>query len=1112
MKKTDLFIFDKLTDELLTILSNKDNAQCPYEDDELLEKLNEDFTYEFEVSGQHKDARHLIEGNRVVFKDIDGNFQEFTIYMVEDSRNGADLSKRVYCEHSVYEIADDIVTDLRVINGTPRDAMTKALSSSRYEVGQVDELGTGTINFYYSNGVDNLNRVTKTFGGELRYRVILSDDGKKIEKRLVDLLVRRGADNGRRFEHTKDMHSVKRKVDMSGLKTAIYPRGKGEEIEDTGGFTRKPTIENVQWAIEAGDPVNKPLGQEWIGDPEALERFGHSGGTRHRFGIIDVESTDPEEIIVEGWKALQEVCTPKTTYEVDAQDLELFGLTHESVRLGDTVYIIDREFTPELRVAARVVELKRSLSDPYEVSIILGSFYDVVYQQEVDLEKEVRKLKDRQGVWDKIETLDPEVNDGSFPDTTPPTPSNVVATGLFKSIVLEWDFDPSSYIATYEVYGSKTNNFIVGPATLLFKGKVGGYVHKANTNETWYFRVRAVNTHGRTSPISGQVNGSTLRISTPDFENLSVTNGVIANLAVDTGKIADLAVTNAKIKDLNVDKVTAGLLRAQFVEIGSETKYKDGYDPSKKATPQDIVDYTKPVFKGVFDPKFQEGRQFWSGAYQGLEVPSANFGEIVDSGDSVEGGKVWRLSGGRYVYSQNLIPINPNRVYRVTFRVRQTTNSSTAGLSKIYAGVATLDEKFQPITGGAGTHRYCAAAGVSVVEEDGWQTFTGLITGTGDTHGDFREGTKYVRPMFIVNYQGGDGVAEVDTLDFEDVTEIQELEEAIDEVSLRVNEDSIISTVTQSVQYQEDMSSKADQTFLEENYVDNDDLGEAKDELEGKMDQKIIDMNIENIYATKSEVEQTAGALDFKFTKSGGVNLLKNSVGYAGGDFWEPTLDKDGNGFIVGSFDTVQNEELSQVGPGSAFVLQGAKLTQTIKTTSEYVTISAKIKKPAGVYGRIRVIYDEGNNEKSHGFGTSAVYDYDQVELIIEPQSSTITIEIYGGLEAPVLVTNLMVNVGNVPLQWQPSSGEVYNTNVLMDLNGIKVYSTQYEGYTAITPEEFSGYALVDGEMKRVFTLNKDTTEVSKLKAEKEISMSPVKVVAIDAGATRGWAFIADND
>lgn len=1252
MKNTNLFVFDGQTEELVAILSNKENYQCPYYNDNVDEQLNKDFTLEFTVPSWHSDAQHLVEGNRVVYQDLDGNFQEFQIYKVEETRGDA-VEKAVYCEHAYYELVDDIVEDRRIIDGDVTEAMQKALSSSRWEVGQVDSLGTGTVNFYYSTALENLKAIVDTYGGELRFRVVLSEDGKHIEHRYVDLLVRRGADTGKRFEYTKDITSIKRTIDASGIKTAIYPRGNGEEIDETGGYTRKITIADVVWRKIDGDPVDKPQGQEWIGDPVALEQFGRlnpDGTRRHRFATYDVDSTDPEEIIQKGWEYLQTINTPKGTYEIGAQDLEIVGLEHEKVRLGDTVFIIDRDFKPELRLEARVIELKRSLSDPSQVEIVLGNFLPMSTDVVNDIEKVKSDFQDRKGVWDKAATADPTVTDGSFEDKVPAMPTNVKATGLFKNISVEWDFNPATYIAAYEVYGSTVRGFSIDSSNLLFRGKTGGYVHPANTNETWYFRVRAVNTHGRASAFSPEVSGSTLRIQAPDYEDLSIGNAKIANLAVDNAKLADLAVTNAKIKDLSADKINAGLLKAQYVQIGTKTTYESGYDPSKKATPQDVsnavtnlqktleeeiskaqqaadsankvlsdmsndgkltplekqqtkkewdtivtekptivsqaqtfsVDtsayttaynnlssyitpllqdlnttsdidgnafrnafkayydartillkntsnavkayadsvannaesnakkyaeqYAAPVMQEVYDGSFTHEKQFWSDAYDGEQVPSTTVGTFIDSAEASEGGKLWQIQGEHWVYSKNAFPVNVNRVYRVTFKVRQTVDPTTTGNSTVYAGVATLDKNFHNITGGAGTHRYCAVAGTKITVADGWQEFTGLISGVGDTHNNFRDGTCYVRPMFIVNYQSGNGTVEVDYVNFEDVTEIAALEEAVNEVSLATTEDAIIATVRNSADYASDMKTKANTSDLA-NYASLDDVAQAVDDANAYTDSQIDDVNatIGTAFERITEIDQKADNIDFKITSSGGVNLLKNSVGFAGTDFWTVTLDKDSYGVPIGKVDTVQNDELVEKGVGSGFVLSGAKLTQTVVNAPQFHTISTLVKKGTSGSGYLKITYTNANGTKTDtiNFISGKSYDYEKFQLIIEPVGNTIVVELYGDKDSNIIFTGTMLNVGNVPLQWQHSGGEVYNTNVLMDLNGIRVLSNAYKGYTAITPEEFAGYAEVtddDGNatMQKVFTLNKDVTEMSKTKVDNEMTMGTIKAVKLN--------------
>ena len=108
-----------------------------------------------------------------------------------------------------------------------------------------------------------------------------------------------------------------------------------------------------------------------------------------------------------------------------------------------------------------------------------------------------------------------------------------------------------------------------------------------------------------------------------------------------------------------------------------------------------------------------------------------------------------------------------------------------------------------------------------------------------------------------------------------------------------------------------------------------------------------------------------------------------------------------------------------------------------------------------------------------------------------------------------------MLNIGSEPLQWQQAHDEIYTSNVQVDQSGITVKSTAYNGYTVISPDEFAGYAEViddngNASIQRIFTLNGDTTEVKKLKAEDEISMGQIKILDVN-GSKNGWAFIKNN-
>src|SRR5690606_12654477 len=93
--------------------------------------------------------------------------------------------------------------------------------------------------------------------------------------------------------------------------------------EETGGFGRRISFADVEWKVENGDPVDKPLGQEWVGDPEALAVWGFQGGTVHRFDFVIFEDVeDPEELLRLTWEELQRRKAPQVNYRVKIIDLE----------------------------------------------------------------------------------------------------------------------------------------------------------------------------------------------------------------------------------------------------------------------------------------------------------------------------------------------------------------------------------------------------------------------------------------------------------------------------------------------------------------------------------------------------------------------------------------------------------------------------------------------------------------------------------------------------------------------------------------------------------------------------------------------------------------------
>lgn len=272
-------------------------------------------------------------------------------------------------------------------------------------------------------------------------------------------------------------------------------------------------------------------------------------------------------------------------------------------------------------------------------------------------------------------------------------------------------------------------------------------------------------------------------------------------------------------------------------------------------------------------------------------------------------------------------------------------------------------------------------------------------------------------------------------------------------------------------------------------------------------------MAIERIVGLADTLHSLALDIEgFKFDvqNSGGSNLILNSVGFAGFQSWE----------YEGGIAHISNAELTMNGSqsGGAFVLNEGKLIQkiTVKCDEEsipnnqktYYTFSTIIKK--GLKGNC--YFKVYNDVESYIIGIpenqEALYEEYQLKSLL-PQQSFYYVEIYGSQDSNSTFTDTMCNVGTIKTPYQQAYGEILNTQVNITSSGVIVKSNVYEGsYTVMSPMEFSGYAKVNNVSTKVFSLNGDTTEVEKLKAKKQISMNPIKIVALLSGNNTGWAFV----
>jgi hypothetical protein len=182
------------------------------------------------------------------------------------------------------------------------------------------------------------------------------------------------------------------------------------------------------------------------------------------------------------------------------------------------------------------------------------------------------------------------------------------------------------------------------------------------------------------------------------------------------------------------------------------------------------------------------GQKWWD--FGGSAARWTNKGAVGTTVSSVSaadasGGTVMRVSGYGILYRPDvLIPYDPRVLYRVSATMRQTVAGSDTTQQKVYVGLAgfAADKTSYVNQVGANaisTQAYCSAKGVQLAADSTMQTFTGYVSGYGATVGDvgtnpsmlspmkLHPNVRYISPLLYLNYNGGTGTCEVDTVTIE---------------------------------------------------------------------------------------------------------------------------------------------------------------------------------------------------------------------------------------------------------------------------------------------------------------------------------------------------------
>lgn len=417
---SEIYIFSQNDTLLATLTEETGLISAPFREE--VNRLPET-PFNFTIESDAEEAKYVKEENQVVFRDKEGDLRLYVIKELDDLDNEQGPETTATCEPGFMELAEKMVVDRRFVNSEAQPVLNAGLQGTRW-IGEVEvSLGLATTNFHYISSIDSVWKILDVWGGE--FKDVVEFDGNEITVRKIIIKQRLGADKGHRFEIDHNIEEIQRTV-LSYPITALFGRGSSLPMEDddgdlTGGHTRYIDFADVEWKVSNGDPVDKPLGQKWVGDPQALQKYGreHNGQLLHREGIWqDQDIEDPEELLQATWEQLPKVSKPEVNYRLSVDLLD------DDASLGDTARAIDREFARPIEIQTRVIAIEYDVLDIENTAVVeMGQFLSA-HNPDDRIDRVVADIDRNRGRWNSDGG---PMNKNKYPDIKPPSPVNLVA-------------------------------------------------------------------------------------------------------------------------------------------------------------------------------------------------------------------------------------------------------------------------------------------------------------------------------------------------------------------------------------------------------------------------------------------------------------------------------------------------------------------------------------------------------------------------------------------------------------------------------------------------------------------------------------------------------------
>ena len=284
-------------------------------------------------------------------------------------------------------------------------ALDKVFKGSMWEYELLAPDSKKTLVFDTGSRKDLLEQIRSNWGIETEFRYEMN--GSKIKRRVCYVKSKIGGVFPTRLVRGQNVLSWQYTSDYSQIYTACLPLGSkmSETLQqpipgstETTETTREWTVDLTQaeWSKAAGNPIDKPAGQNYVELPDLTAKFGwqDENGTRHPRMAVKTfsDDKDPQTLLTDAYLWLIDQASPKVAVTASVSQVG-------NIQLGDDCTLIDYS-QPKIAIQERAIKISRDLLNDDNTVVQIGQYTIKTTAQRIQEAKKELKQSAKDAIKD----------------------------------------------------------------------------------------------------------------------------------------------------------------------------------------------------------------------------------------------------------------------------------------------------------------------------------------------------------------------------------------------------------------------------------------------------------------------------------------------------------------------------------------------------------------------------------------------------------------------------------------------------------------------------------------------------------------------------------------